>query len=97
MFMLSFRCRFDMILDYFDENLDKNCDKCDFCRKKNKKDIYFLYENYSEKIFKNLKESPKTLEQIVTILDLNEDESLDLLEFMIKNEKIKINFKTLYL
>lgn len=93
----DFRCRFDMILDYFDENLDKNCDKCDFCRKKNKKDIYFLYENYSEKIFKNLKESPKTLEQIVTILDLNEDESLDLLEFMIKNEKIKINFKTLYL
>jgi ATP-dependent DNA helicase RecQ len=60
----DFRCRMQMIQDYFDEQTDATCGICDVCISKRKKDNLAAFGSLREEILYVMKTSVFTVEQL---------------------------------
>jgi ATP-dependent DNA helicase RecQ len=60
----TFRCRMQLIQDYFDETTFQSCGICDVCIEKRKKDNTAAFENLIREILTVMKNKPLTLEEL---------------------------------
>jgi ATP-dependent DNA helicase RecQ len=65
-----FKCRNSMIIEYFDETVERDCGKCDNCLNKKKTNkLEINHQENRDKILNKLKEAPCTLDEINTFLE----------------------------
>ncbi len=86
------RCRSQSLLSYFGETGSRRCGSCDVCLERNKVSLNEMEFNRVVELIKPmLKTQPCTLEEIMmTAEPLGEDKVLRALQWLIDNEKIKI-------
>jgi ATP-dependent DNA helicase RecQ len=60
----NFRCRMQLIQDYFNEHTDSTCGICDVCIEKRKKDNAHAFEELREEIVAVMKKNVLTVEQL---------------------------------
>lgn len=86
------RCRSQSLLSYFGETGSRRCGSCDVCLERNKVSLNEMEFNRVVELIKPmLKTQPCTLEEIMMSAEpLGEDKVLRALQWLIDNEKIKI-------
>ncbi len=86
------RCRSQSLLSYFGETGSRRCGSCDVCLERNKVSLNEMEFNRVVELIKPmLKTQPCTLEEIMMAAEpLGEDKVLRALQWLIDNEKIKI-------
>ncbi len=84
------RCRSQMLLEYFGETDAPRCGKCDVCRQRNKLKLsQYEFDLVLERIKPPLRDKSHTLEQIMDLADINnEDKVLKVLQWLLDHEKI---------
>jgi ATP-dependent DNA helicase RecQ len=60
----TFRCRMQLIQDYFNEDTDSTCGICDVCIEKRKKDNAMAFEKLREQVITVMKKNVLTVEQL---------------------------------
>lgn len=60
----TFRCRMQLIQDYFDEHTEMTCGICDVCIEKRKKDNLFAFDKLRDQILHVMKNSVLSVEQL---------------------------------
>ena len=60
----NFRCRMQLIQDYFNEDTETTCGICDVCIEKRKKDNILVYEKLREEILNTMKKNTLSVEQL---------------------------------
>lgn len=89
----QYRCRQQILLEYFGEISYEKCTKCDICLAKKKQlaqnDSYCMYKHI---VLDRLKTSPCSVEDLVDFLSLDaEEDTTNLLQIMLHYEEIKFN------
>jgi len=84
-------CKTKLILAYFGEKTGKNCNKCNYCLKKN-----ININDYKKAIFETLLHKPMTLDEIYIYLKFySKDILLENLKNLLDKKQIKmLNYKT---
>ncbi|MGM0612235.1 MAG: RecQ family ATP-dependent DNA helicase [Bacteroidota bacterium] len=84
------RCRSQMLLSYFGEKDAPRCGKCDVCRQRNKLNLSeYEFDLVLERIKPELDQKSLTLEEIVKIADINnENKVLKVLQWLLDHNKI---------
>lgn len=85
-------CRNKQLLQYFGENISKNCNICDVCISSQKSKTATDYKGIAKAIL-NLLNTQKNLnsKEIVALLDLDEKQVLYTLQLLLDNHKIIVN------
>jgi ATP-dependent DNA helicase RecQ len=85
------RCRSQVLLHYFGEDVSHRCGVCDYCLQRNKLGISDLeFTNVYTQVKALLAHNPLDLQQVVHhIHDLREDKSTKVIEWLIDNHKIR--------
>ncbi|MCF8331156.1 MAG: RecQ family ATP-dependent DNA helicase [Bacteroidales bacterium] len=84
------RCRSQLLLEYFGEKDTIRCGKCDVCRKRNKLNLSeYEFDIVLERIKPELQNNKLTIDQIVEIADLNnENKVLKVIQWLLDHQKI---------
>jgi ATP-dependent DNA helicase RecQ len=84
------KCRSLMLLNYFGDEETINCEKCDYCIKKKRKEIKEKeFRSISNSLQKLLTENEHSLEEICSLLPtLNEAVIINVLQFLFDNDKV---------
>ncbi len=97
----TFRCRMQLIQDYFNEETDKVCGICDICVEKRKKDNFSLYDGLRSEVLAIMRSrsvSVEDLEQLVNPKDreLFVDVVRDLVDegILVYDQVWKLNLKS---
>ena len=75
----QYRCRVQLLLEYFGEKYDQQCGQCDVCLAKAKKEKGLSaedYQKYRSLVLRHLQEGVQELRQIVDGVDLNADKNV---------------------
>ncbi len=90
----GFRCRTQIILEYFDEIDYEKCNKCDNCKKNNLTNIDI---NYEKEIIQCIKDKISDPNEIINKVDpKQEDLVIKSMRLLLKKEKIQIHNNKLY-
>lgn len=85
----SQRCRMQMIQEYFDEFTDTNCNRCDVCIDKHKKENTALFKDYEQQINYLLKQKPMTVDELELAVDPTEKEVfIEVIREMVDSEEL---------
>lgn len=84
------QCRSKLLLEYFGEKKARRCGICDVCVAKNKVDLNEIEFVTIEKIIREkLKDSTKHLYELISIIDdFDEDEIIQVVRWLIDNNKV---------
>ena len=82
------KCRSQILLSYFGETGSNRCGQCDVCQSKNTLELsQFEFDQISSQV-KSFLQDPITYDELVMKLKGNQDEIMDVLRWLIDNEKI---------
>ncbi len=86
-------CRSRQLLQYFNEPQSKRCGKCDVCIERNKIELSELeFDSILQKIKPLLISKPFTMEEIIQeIKNINEDKIINVVQWLLDNDKIVYN------
>lgn len=86
----KYRCRQQILMEYFEEISYVFCNKCDIClAMKKRKSIQTDYEKYKEIIQEELKKSPQTISYLIEFLKTEvEQDAIDIIQTMLYFEDI---------
>ncbi len=91
----EFRCRTQIILEYFDEIDYEKCKKCDNCKKNNLKK---LDRNYKKEIIKCIKNQINNPNDIINTINIdNKNLIISNMRTLLSEEKIKIKNHMLFI
>lgn len=87
----KYRCRQQILLEYFEEISYVFCNKCDIClAMKKRRSIQIDYERYKEIVKEELKKSPQTINYLVDFLKTEvEQDAIDIIQTMLYFEDIR--------
>ena len=85
------KCRSQVLLNYFGEEISHRCGNCDYCLQRNKLGVSELeFSNLQTQLQAILSEKSLSLNDILPhIKDAREDKTLKVVEWLIDNEKIR--------
>ncbi len=88
-----YRCRSEMLLNYFGERITQRCGTCDYCRSRNKLSVSDeQFDFISEKVMNLIKLKPITVNALIKELQIsNEDQALAIIQWMVDNNQIEYN------
>ncbi len=82
------KCRSQALLEYFGEKDSKRCGQCDICQSRNVLELsQFEFDQIAGQVKETLK-TPKTYEELVMKLQGNQDDIMNVVRWLIDNEKI---------
>ncbi len=84
------RCRPQLLLVYFGEEIDQVCGQCDICLKKANENLYTIaYQKHRALVLRCLQAGPIDLKQVVSSLDPNTEKAvLDTIRQMLDQEEV---------
>lgn len=82
------KCRSRMLLRYFGEKNDHNCNQCDVCigNKTSKELSQREFDSIREQLLNTLRAGPLSSDEIVSALDIDEDKLVRVLNYLIDTE-----------
>jgi ATP-dependent DNA helicase RecQ len=85
------RCRSQMLLHYFGEDIEHRCGACDYCLQRNKLALSDLeFTNAYTKVKSLLAHDPIELEKVIGQIDnLREEKSTKVIEWLLDNNKVR--------
>ncbi|MEI6455353.1 MAG: ATP-dependent DNA helicase RecQ [bacterium] len=91
-------CRSQALLAYFGECNTKRCGKCDVCLERNKISLNEMeFDNILTRIKPMLKSGSHSIEELISAADpVHEDKVIRAIQWLVDNEKIKVNSERKY-
>jgi len=85
------RCRSELLLHYFGEDISHRCGNCDYCTRRNKLEVSDLeFTGVYAQVRAILAEHPHDLQDVIQrIEDFKEDKTTKVVEWLIDNNKIR--------
>lgn len=87
-------CKNKVLLQYFGESKEENCNICSYCLSINKTNVL---QDISALILKTLDNNPLTSRELVEVLNKPENEVLKNLHFLLENNLVSLNFKNQFI
>ncbi len=85
-----YRCRSQMLLEYFGDESAKRCGQCDYCLRKTEHNLtQFEYDSLIESIHDHLSKSPQPLEKLVDSIDFIPNKSIQVIRYLIDEGQLR--------